>query len=287
MHPVAVGEDVDDGFVVEDAGEAPAHGADRRLVGEGVVARIDVAAEDDVVIEKVRGASGGLAAKVRQRPADDHGLDVTIAQDVVEVGPGEGIVRVLDPDHPLIGARVDLVVDVGAGRPFFDGAGGDGLPELVEVGAAVAGDVVGAVDHRHTARTAGLDRPLDPRDLSVRFRHAHGVLRVDEVFLEVDDDERALLALDLEGPVPVHVIVAIGELNELPLALEYPGGAEDLGAQQVVGRSAVHIDERPDGIREVLARHRGLLRGESALRTHSARPRVKSSGARPPRTSGA
>src|SRR5207253_3408585 len=91
---------------------------------------------------------------------------------------------------------------------------------------------------------------------------------------------------DLEGPVPVHVIVAIGELNELPLALEHPGGAEDLGAQQVVGRSAVHIDERLDGIREVLARHRGLLRGESALRTHSARPRVKSSGARPPRTSG-
>src|SRR5262249_36206575 len=51
VHPVAVGEDVDDGFVVEDSGEAPAHGPDRRLVGEAVVAGVDVAAEHDVVIE--------------------------------------------------------------------------------------------------------------------------------------------------------------------------------------------------------------------------------------------
>jgi hypothetical protein len=44
---------------------------------------------------------------------------------------------VLDPDHPLAGGRVDLAVDVRAGRSLLDGARRDGLPELVEIGPGV------------------------------------------------------------------------------------------------------------------------------------------------------
>jgi hypothetical protein len=61
--------------------------------------------------------------------------------------------------------------------------------------------------------------------------------------------------------VPIHVVVAIGELDELPLALEHSGCAEVLDAQQVVGRPTVHLEEPVHGIREVLARHRALLHG--------------------------
>ena len=238
-----------------------------------------------MIVEEVRRPGRGLAAEVRQGTADDDGLDVAVTQDVVEVGAGERVVRVLDADHPLVGARVDLVVDVGAGGPFLDRTRRDRVPELVEVGAAVAGDVVRRVDHRDAERSARLDRALDAGNLPVGLGHAHGILRIDEVFLQVDDDEGALLPLDPECPVPVHVVVAVRELDELPLALEDTRRAQNVGVQQISGLASVDVEEPADGIGEVLARHHGLLRGScDSGRTNIARRAILSSA--PGTTSG-
>jgi hypothetical protein len=78
--------------------------------------------------------------------------------------------------------------------------------------------------------------------------------------------------------VPIHVIVAVRELDELPLALEDTRRAQDGGVQQIFGLASVHLEEPADRIGEVLARHHGLLRGScDSGRTHIARRAILSS----------
>jgi hypothetical protein len=64
-----------------------------------------------------------------------------------------------------------------------------------------------------------------------------------------------LVPFDGERPVPVHIVVAIGELDELSLAREDARRARRVRAEQLALLPSVYLEKSLDRITEIPPRH--------------------------------
>ena len=173
-------------------------------IGQG---RAAIARHDDVEIHVERGARRRLAADIRFRPGNDHGLDPAAAQDAFELGSAgrETAVAVL-LDQAVLVVVVHFVPQeraVTAGRHVRHRAlahvrGDDVIEEVFPVAAAAAGiEHADDPDHLPARAAQGLRERVDVRDDTARGRDFRRRARLAERVLHIDDDQGGFRGLDL------------------------------------------------------------------------------------------